>query len=540
MKRRDFLKLAALGSAKILGGCPLTAVEAKTTSRDAASFRIKPFELQEATCAELQAAMTSGRETAVSLAKKYLHRIEELDRVGPTLRSVLEINPEALAIAAALDRERKVKGPRGPLHGIPILLKDNLATHDRMQTTAGSLALLGCTPPRDSFVAQKLREAGAVILGKTNLTEWANFRSEHASSGWSARGGQCRNPYVLDRNPSGSSSGSAVAVSAGLCPLAIGTETDGSIVSPAAVCGIVGLKPTVGLVSRSGIIPISQSQDTAGPMARTVADAALLLGALAGPDPRDAATEACRGKLERDYMQFLDPHGLRGARLGVARHYFTAGSIPAKVLEQALEAMKGQGAILVDGVDEPPLSRASESEWGVLQYEFKAGINAYLAQLGPTSPMRTLADLIAFNERNKEREMPFFGQETFLQAQAKGPLTDQAYLDALARCRRLSREEGIDAIMDKHRLDAIVAPAGGPAGVTDLVYGDRDVGGSSSPAAVAGYPNLTVPAGNIQGLPVGICFFGRAYAEATLLKLAFAFERAVQARIRPQFRPTLG
>jgi amidase len=483
--------------------------------------------------------MLSGRESARSLAKKYLRRIEELDRVGPALRCVLEINPDALAIARSLDQERKSKGPRGPLHGIPVLIKDNIATHDRMMTTAGSLALVGCVPLRDAFVARKLREAGAVILGKANLTEWANFRSEHASSGWSGRGGQTRNPYVLDRNPSGSSSGSAVAVSAGLCPMAVGTETDGSIVSPAAVCGIVGIKPTVGLVSRAGIIPISRSQDTAGPMARTVADAAILMGALAGPDARDTATEACRGKLEVDYTRFLDARGLRGARLGVARRFFPSGSVAAKIMETALEAMKSQGALLVDLAEDTQLHPADDSEWKLMQYEFKAGINDYLAELGPNSPMRALEDLIAFNERNKEREMAFFGQETFLHSQAKGPLTDQAYLDAVDRCRRLSRTEGINAVMDKDQLDAIVAPSGGPAGVTDLVYGDRDVGGSSTPAAVAGYPNVSVPAGQVQGMPVGISFFGRAYSEPGLLKLAFAFEQTVKARIPPRFLSTL-
>jgi amidase len=376
-----------------------------------------------------------------------------------------------------------------------------------------------------------------VILAKTNLSEWANFRGERSSSGWSGRGGQTKNPYSLDRNPSGSSSGSAVAVSANLCAVAVGTETDGSIISPATVCGVVGIKPTVGLVSRAGIIPISHSQDTAGPMGRTVSDAAILLGALTGVDSRDPATAASETRLHRAYTQFLDPNGLRGARLGVARRYFRGGGLSSKLLEAALETMKRLGATLEDFDDD--LGRFGASEGVVLQYEFKAGVNAYLASLGPKAPVRTLDEVIAFNERNRERELPFFGQETLVKSQARGPLTDKEYLDALDRCRRLSREEGIDAVMDKHKLDAIVAPSGGPAGKTDPVYGDRGVGGSSSPAAVAGYPNITVPAGQVFGLPVGISFFGRAWSEPVLLRVAFAFEQATKARKHPNFSPTL-
>ncbi len=537
MNRRNFLQLTALTGSQLLAPAPLRAeAECSESSASSTNYRER-FELAEHTITQLQAAMQSGREDAVSLVKKYRRRIEAMDRRGPALRAVIELNPDALAIARNLDQERKGKGPRGPMHGIPVLIKDNIDTHDRMMTTAGSMALWGSIAPKDSFVAERLRRAGAVILGKSNLSEWANFRGDHSSSGWSGRGGQTRNPYALDRNPSGSSSGSAAAVSANFCVVAVGTETDGSIISPAAICGVVGLKPTVGLISRSGIIPISHSQDTAGPIARTVTDAAILLGALTGVDPRDAATESSRGKAQTDYTRFLDVKGLQGARLGVARRYFHADAISAKMLDSALTEMKRNGATLVDFTED--LNRFGDGEWEVLQYEFKADLNAYLAALSPQAPVHSLQEVIDFNRRNQSSELCFFGQEDMVKSQAKGPLTEKAYLDALERCQRGAREEGIDAVMNRYQLDAIVAPSGGPAGKTDHVYGDRNVGGSSSPAAVAGYPNITVPAGQMFGLPVGISFFGRAYSEPTLLKIAFAFEVATKGRKPPQFQATI-
>ena len=496
------------------------------------------FELDEVTVGELAEAMRTGKYRARSIAEKYLVRIEEIDRRGPSINSVIQINPDALAIADALDQERKAKGPRGPLHGIPVLLKDNIDTADRMMTSAGSLALTGSPAPRDAFIAQRLREAGAVILGKTNLSEWANFRSSKSTSGWSGRGGQTRNPYALDRNPCGSSSGSGASISANLAAIAVGTETDGSIICPASSCGLVGIKPTVGLVSRAGIVPISHSQDTAGPMTRTVTDAAILLGAMAGVDPRDVATRASRGKAHADYTRALDPGGLKGARIGIARNFFGFSDRVDKVMEDSIAAMKDAGAVIVEKTNLTTSNQLGDPEFEVLLYEFKADLNAYLAERGVPSPARTLKELIEFNEKNREREMPFFGQEIFERAEKKGPLTTQAYRVALAKGRRLARAQGIDAVLAKHRLQAIVAPAGGPAWTTDLVNGDHFSGGSSTPAAVAGYPNITVPAGFVHGLPVGISFFASAYSEATLIKLAYAFEQATKARRKPQFLPT--
>lgn len=500
-----------------------------------------PFtELEEKTIGEIQETMTAGTLTARALVEMYQERIQALDQRGPKLHSVLEINPDALAIAEALDAERQKQGPRGPLHGIPILLKDNIATADRMQTTAGSLALLGSQPPRDAFVANKLREAGAIILGKANLSEWANFRSSTSSSGWSARGGQTLNPYVLDRSPCGSSSGSATAVAANLAAASLGTETDGSILCPAGVNGVVGIKPTVGLTSRAGVIPIAHSQDTVGPFGRCVADAAILLGAITGVDERDPATQDSAGKFATNYTKFLDRDGLQGARLGIARQvYFGYHPKIDAAANAAIEQMRALGAIIIDPADIPTARRMAESrsEKTVLLYELKADLNAYLAEL-LSSPVRTLAELIAFNEAHAGEEMPYFGQEYFLQAQEKGPLSDPAYLAALEENQRLARQEGIDAVMEEHQLDALVMPTVSLPCRIDLVIGDHFAGACSKPAALAGYPAISVPAGFIFGMPIGMTFMGRAYSEGLLIKLAYAFEQGTKARLAPTYLAT--
>ncbi|HJQ24625.1 MAG TPA: amidase [Blastocatellia bacterium] len=530
-KRRQFLKLGTSACALAITG-PALRASAETTR---AAYQAKPFEFEEAAVNDLQNAMQQGRHTARSIAESYLARIDELDKHGPAINSVIELNPDALEIAEALDRERKAKGARGPLHGIPVLIKDNIDTADKMMTTAGSLALVGSKPPRDAFVVERLRAAGAVILGKTNLSEWANFRSTHSTSGWSGRGGLTRNPYALDRNTSGSSSGSGAATAANFTAIAVGTETDGSIVSPSTTCGLVGIKPTLGLVSRAGIIPIAHSQDTAGPMARTVTDATILLGALVGIDARDAATAESRGKAQADYTKFLDAGGLKGARIGVLRKSFGFNDRVDKLMQEAIDVMKRAGAEVIDPADIPTHGKFDDSEFEVLLYEFKADLNAYLATLGPQAPVHSLKEIIAFNEKNADKEMPYFGQEIMLKAEAKGPLTDAAYRKALEKDLRMSRKEGIDAVIVKHKLDALIAPTGGPAWKTDLPNGDHFTGGLSTAPAVAGYPHITVPAGFVYGLPVGISFTGLAWTEPTLIKLAFAYEQATKHRRPPKF-----
>lgn len=480
--------------------------------------------------------MTAGRLKSVDLCQAYLRRIDLLDRKGPQLHAVIEVNPDALALARSLDDERRTRGPRGPLHGIPILVKDNIDTHDRMRTSAGSLALAESTPPRDAFLVERLRAAGAVLLGKTNLSEWANFRGTHSISGWSGRGGQTRNPHVVNRSPSGSSSGSASGVAAGFCAVAIGTETDGSIVTPSAYCGVVGLKPTLGLVSRAGIIPIAASQDTAGPMARTVADAAALLGAIAGADPRDPATADAATRVQADYVRSLDAHALRGARLGVARKQFPLLPRVDPIYERALDVLRAEGAELID-VDLPSQRDLNTSKYEQMLYEYKAGLNAYFASLGPQAPVKSLQDLIAFNEAHRAEELALFGQETLLEAEAKGPLTEPAYVQARARCREWSQR--LDGALAGPRLDAIILPTCGPAHMLDWINGDSGLGGTSTYAAVAGFPNLTVPCGDLCGLPVGLSFIGRAWSEPRLLTIGYAFEQATHARKTPRFLRTL-
>ena len=537
--RRKFLRAGLLGGATASAAPilqPLFAARRSALPGPAAPA-VPSFELDEISVAQLHDGMASGKFTARSIAEKYISRIAAVDQAGPRVNSVIETNPDALEIAEALDRERKDKGPRGPLHGIPVLVKDNIATADRMQTTAGSLALLGSKPPADSFVARKLREAGAVILGKTNLSEWANIRSNHSISGWSGRGGQTRNPYALDRNPCGSSSGTGAGISANFAAIGIGTETDGSIVCPSSSNGLVGIKPTVGLVSRSGIIPISHSQDTAGPMCRTVRDAAILLGALTGVDPSDKATAAGAGKSFQDYTPFLRADGLRGARIGVLRKTFGFNPAVDKLMESALQAMKDHGATLVDPLEIETFGKFGDSEFLGFMYELKADLNAYLAWLGPSTPVKTLKEIIAFNEQNAAKEMPYFAQENFLKAEEKGPLTTPEYLEAMRKNHDLARKNGLDAAMDKNQLDAVVAPTGGPAWLIDVANGDTFSGGSSDFAAVAGYPNINVTAGYVFGLPVGISFFGRAWSEPVLLKLAYSFEQATNFRKPPRFLP---
>lgn len=535
--RRNFVKSGLLG-ALALEALPAFTIAENSIAPSDSSNQV-PFELEEVTISELAARMGSGKETARSIVEKYIARIESIDRNGPMLRSVIELNPDALAIADALDAERKEKGPRSPLHGIPVLIKDNIDTADRMATTAGSLALVGSKPPSDAFLVQQLRKAGAVILGKTNLSEWANIRSTRSTSGWSGRGGLTKNPYALDRNTSGSSSGSAVAVSANLCAAAVGTETDGSIVSPSSINGIVGIKPTLGLISRTGIIPIAHSQDTAGPMARSVHDAAILLSALTGIDPEDAVTNGGKGKASIDYTKFLDPQGLRGARIGVVRKYFGFHAGVDAVLQEVMQVLKQQGAILVDPADIQTIGKYDDAELTVLLYELKSDLNTYLKRLGSSAPAKTLKDLIEFNSQHAKSELQYFGQENFIKAEAKGSLKSKEYLNALKQCRKLARTEGIDATMTKYKLDALLAPTDGPAWLTDFIMGDHFIGGSSTAAAVAGYPSITVPAGFVHGLPIGASFFGKAWSEPGLIKIAYAFEQATHSRKIPKFLSTV-
>ena len=539
LDRRHFLGHAAVAAAALAAVPALARAAAQRPAGADAPPAPPAFDLDEATIASLQQAMATSRLSAVGITERYLARIRAIDKAGPAINAIIELNPDALAIARGRDAERLAGRIRGPLHGIPVLIKDNIDTGDRMRTTAGSLALAGTSALRDAFIAERLRAAGAVMLGKTNLSEWANFRSTHSTSGWSGRGGQTRNPYVLDRNPCGSSAGTGAAISANFATIGIGTETDGSVICPSAVNGLVGIKPTIGLVSRAGIIPIAASQDTAGPMTRTVRDAAVLLGVLAGPDPRDPATSASAGRVV-DYAKGLDAGALHGARIGVVRNL--AGFLPAvdAVYEQAVAALRTAGAVIIDPVELTTAGKFDEAELEVLLYEFKDGIETYLASRGPAFPFKTLADLIAFNQRETAKEMPHFGQELFERAARKGPLTDAAYRDARALSLKLARDDGLDAAMATHKVDVLVSPSNAPAWTIDHVSGDHVVGGNTSFAAVAGYPSITVPMGLANGLPVGLSFTGRAWSEATIIGVAYAFEQATKARRGPKFLATLG
>jgi amidase len=520
--RREFLTRSAAAAAALLAGTQLSL----SASAD--------ISLEEATIADLQAAMASGRTTSRAITQGYLSRIATVDK---TINSIIELNPDALAAAAQMDRERSAGKLRGPLHGIPVVIKDNIDTADKMKTTAGSLALVDAPrPAKDAFIVEKLREAGAVILAKTNLSEWANFRDTASISGWSGRGGQTRNPYILDRNPCGSSSGTGGAIAANLAAIGIGTETDGSIVCPSSICGIVGIKPTIGLVSRNGIIPIAASQDTAGPMTRTVADATVMMNVLAAQDPSDPAMPG--GKRERlDYTTYLKPDGLRGARIGVARDYWGKNVAVDAVMDTALDVMKKNGAELID-IKFPNLNKFGDAEFLVLQYEFKDGLEKYLRARG--AQYKTLDDLIKFNNDNAAREMPHFKQAIFDMSAKQGDLKSKEYLDAVETCRKYAREEGIDKAIDANKLDAVLAPANAPTWLIDNINGDCFSGyvNSSSMPAVAGYPNITVPAGFAKELPIGISLFGKAWSEGTLIKLAYAFEQATKARKKPKFLRT--
>ena len=540
LDRRTFFGASIAAGVTLLGAPSVAAAMEPGEPRDRANHSAaqQPDELLSKSVVELGAMMQRGALTSHDLTQRYLARIAQMDKAGVALNAVIELNPDALSIAGQRDAERKAGNVRGPLHGIPVLVKDNIGSADKMRTTAGSLALANSTPSKDAFIIERLRAAGAVLLGKTNLSEWANYRSTHSTSGWSGRGGLTRNPYVLNRNTSGSSSGTGAGIAATFATVGIGTETDGSIVSPSSICGLVGIKPTVGLWGRSGIVPISSSQDTAGPMTRSVADAAALLGPLTGVDPRDGATNASFGKSATSYQKFLDPAGLKGARVGVARELAGFNDMVDARFDEAIAALKSAGATIIDPVKMTTAGKYGEAEGIVLDYEFKAGLNAYFASLGAGATVKSLADLIAFNEREKAREMPWFGQEILVRAEKCGPLTDKRYLDARAKCIRLSRTDGIDAVMAKYKLDAIILPSNAPAWTTDLLNGDHFTGGDSSFAAVAGYPSITVPMGFAGELPVGLSFIAGAWEEGKLIRLAFAFEQATKLRREPKYLAT--
>lgn len=533
MERRNFFKTTALAGT-VVALNPLSACSSSETQ--SSNTPVEPFELDEVTIAELQQKMESGVLTSVQLVKKYMRRIEEIDKKGPSLKSVIELNPDVLTIAQQLDEERKSGRVRGLLHGIPVLIKDNIDTGDNMSTSAGSLALKDFKAGKDAFIVGKLRDAGAVLLGKTNLSEWANFRSTKSSSGWSGRGGQVRNPYCTDRSPCGSSSGTGVAVAANLCTVGIGTETDGSIVCPSGINGVVGIKPTVGLWSRNGIIPISHSQDTAGPMARTVTDAVHLLGALVGADQKDETTLK-NPTMIFDYRVFLKNDGLKGKRIGIAREFFGFHAEVDRVINQAISTIKTAGAEMIDNLTLDGRNEWEMNEWEVLCYEFKADLNRYLAEHA-NAPIRSLEQLIEFNKQQATVEMPWFAQEIFDSCQQKGDLSEQAYIQALQKSQGNSRHT-INQLFEQNKLDALIAPTNGPAWCIDWVNGDHFGGGSSSPAAISGFPAITVPAGFVHGLPVGLTFFGKAWSEPLLIEMAYGFEQLIKARKAPTFLKSL-
>ena len=548
MNRRDFIRAGvASGTAVSVFGCG-PAENAQSAGESGTPFSIPEFRLEELTIEDLGGGLSSGDWTCRALTEMYLERIEALDRQGPSLHSILEVNPSALSTADGLDRELRGGRRRGPLHGIPIVLKDNIDTADRMTTTAGSTALRGSTPPRDAFIADKLREAGAVLLGKANMSEWAGFKSfQRGTSGWSGRGwdggrgGLCKNPYALDRTPGGSSSGSGAATAANLAAAAIGTETDGSIVGPSSRNCLVGLKPTIGLMSRGGIIPIAHSQDSAGPMARSVRDVAIMLGTMTGVDERDPLTTPSLGNSLTDYSGFCDPAGLNGARIGVARGYMGSDERVDRLLEDALDVMRAEGATVFDPIELPDELRfGNEHEMEVLYHEFKADLNAYLESLGPDAPIKSLEQLIDYNEQNADLELSLFGQDLLIAAQERGPLTDGRYITALSTSHRLSRDEGIDRVMQEQQIDAIVGPTSGIPAPGDYTGSSRAAGGGcSTPPAMAGYPNMTVPMGFLFGLPVGMSLFGRAWTEGTLIRVAYAYEQAANHRRPPRFLPAV-